>query len=96
MYPLHRGVNAGVEEDVESAEGSDGGVYAEVEGGDTESSGCGGEGVGLWFGEEAAHERAVAGAGHFTVVFGFEDHVEGVGRGGGEGGAGGEVEEGER
>ena len=91
---LQRGVDGGVEGDVGGAEEGDGGVDAKVEGACAEGAGEDGEEEGVAFGDQAADEGPVAGAGHFGVVGGLEEHVEGVGGGGGKGCAGGEEEEG--
>lgn len=87
-------VDGGIEGDVGGPEEGDGGVDAEVERACAEGAGEDGEEEGVAFGNQAADERPVAGAGHFGVVGGLEEHVEGVGRGRGEGCAGGEEEEG--
>jgi hypothetical protein len=88
---FHGRVDAGVEEDVEGGECGDGGVGAQVEESEAAEAGCEREEGGGGWGDEFADEGSVARPGHEGVVFGLEEHVESVGRGGGEECAGCEV-----
>lgn len=95
VHAFQRRVAPCVEDDVCETEEGGGGVDAVVEGACTEDTACDSEDGGATGADEFPDEGAIPGSAHFSVVLGFHEHVEGVGRGGTQRCAGGEEEEGE-
>lgn len=90
---LERSVDTGIEDNVGGSEKGDGGVDAEEERAGADAARENGKERGPAGANQPAHQGPIARARHLGVGVGLVEHVEGVGAGGTQCGAGGEEEQ---